>query len=147
MRDVLSHPFFGIGKLAGVAPVFNRPKLGQATKIVDISTTSVSIIQSKEVNAGKESMATVNDEKKKPDEASAPVKEPSPSPPRPTTESSALRPEIVREVEPERKLPAVPQPQAPPPPAPVAPTPAPPPTSSVSKSKFGIKGLKFGKKK
>jgi hypothetical protein len=136
MRDVLSHPFFGIGKLAGVAPVFDRPKLGQATKIVDISATSVNIIQSKEVGAETEAKAKVNDEKKKP-----------PSPPGPATESSALHSEIIRELEPERKLPAIPQPHAPPPPAPIAPTPAPPPSSSVSKSKFGIKGLKFGKKK
>jgi len=39
MREVLSHPFFGIGELKGDAPVFDRPTLGyaSATNTVDIN--------------------------------------------------------------------------------------------------------------
>ncbi|KAL9185574.1 hypothetical protein ACHAXT_003351 [Thalassiosira profunda] len=39
MREVLEHPFFGLGKLAGKAPVFKRPELGAQsdTNAMDIN--------------------------------------------------------------------------------------------------------------
>ncbi len=138
MRDVLRHPFFGIGKLAGVAPVFNRPKLGQVSKIVDISAIiDTTTIQPKEKDAETQANAKSIDSMMKP--------------PIPTTE--ALRSEIVREVEQERKHFAVSQRHtshpAPiiSPPVPVLATPVPAPASVSRVSKFGIKGIKFGKKK
>ena len=139
MRDVLRHPFFGIGKLAGVAPVFNRPKLGQISKIVDISA-----IHPKEKDAETQAHAKSIDSSIKPDES--PMNEPTPSP-KPTT---ASRSESERE---ERKHPASSQPYASIPANPISPSvpvlaaPAPAPASVSRVSKFGIKGIKFGKKK
>jgi len=57
MREVLEHPFFGIGSLAGKAPVFNRPILGSsaATNTVDISSyTDGHLRQRNEIVAGAE---------------------------------------------------------------------------------------------
>merc|ERR1712157_214894 len=36
MREVLEHPYFGLGKLAGEAPVFDRPNLNKTTNTVEI---------------------------------------------------------------------------------------------------------------
>lgn len=144
MRDVLSHPFFGIGKLAGVAPVFDRPKLGQATKIVDInSTNDANMIQSKEAGTGTKAETKNIDAKIEPDDASSPVNEMIPVP-LPITESNVLLSEILREVEQERIPTSAP---IAPPPVLVKAAPAPAPASVSRVSKFGIKGIKFGKKK
>lgn len=144
MRDVLSHPFFGIGKLAGLAPVFDRPKLGQATKIVDINSTSdASMIQSKEAGTGTKADTKNIDAMIEPDDASSPVNELIPVP-LPVTESNELLSEILREVEQERihfSTPIAPHPVL------VKTAPAPAPASVSRVSKFGIKGIKFGKKK
>merc|ERR1712174_94192 len=37
MREVLEHPYFGLGKLAGEAPVFDRPNLNETTNTVEIN--------------------------------------------------------------------------------------------------------------
>merc|ERR1711957_597555 len=57
MREVLEHPFFGIGGLAGKVPVFNRPTLGSsdATNTVDINSyTEGHLKQRNEIVAGAE---------------------------------------------------------------------------------------------
>jgi len=37
MREVLEHPYFGIGKLAGKPPVFERPKTAPSANIIEIN--------------------------------------------------------------------------------------------------------------
>lgn len=118
MRDVLGHPFFGIGKLAGKAPVFVRPTLGAPHK--------------EETPVLEETPFLIETEKN-----SAPaLSGPGPSPRPPSTISKPKT--IVKEPEPTRLTQSAPA-------AALNPTPAPIPDAQ-KKSKFGIKGV-FGKKK
>ncbi|KAL7539641.1 hypothetical protein ACHAXR_009826 [Thalassiosira sp. AJA248-18] len=164
MRDVLEHPFFGIGKLAGKAPVFDRPALGalSATNTVDINAyTDEHLKHRHEIVAEAEAMAKATKkeeipaavEKETEEEAPAVVEDPEPTPePVPETSqppSEASVPSEPEVQEPEPVVVTAPPPQAPAPPV-HTPRPVSPPASSSAaaaskkKSKFG---LKFGKKK
>jgi len=172
MRDILGHPFFGIGKLAGKAPVFDRPTLGSpsAANTVDINAyTDEHLKHRHEIIAEAEAEAMVNTPKKtdipvviemeKEDIALAVVEEPVPSPALEPETSAApiaapveVKPEVIK---PEPPVVTAPPPQAQPP-APAAPSPVPttrapsPVTNTTTKkSKFGMMGksMKFGKKK
>jgi len=70
MRDVLGHPFFGLGKLAGTAPVFDRPALGApsvATNTVDINAhTDEHMKHRKEIIAEAEASAMASKTPQKP---------------------------------------------------------------------------------
>ena len=69
MREVLEHPFFGIGKLAGEAPVFDRPTLGSsaATNTVDINAyTDEHLKHRNEIVAEAEAMAKTPEKKEMP---------------------------------------------------------------------------------
>ena len=125
MRDVLGHPFFGIGKLAGVAPVFVRPKLGLpgASNVIDIIAPDQEEVSSL-ISAVKKAEATSG-------------MRPPPQPP------SKISP-VVQSVQ-GPKLDRQPQST---PTATVNPTPASIPVTgnAPKKSKFGIKSV-FGKKK
>ena len=127
MRDVLGHPFFGIGKLAGVAPVFARPKLGLpgASNVIDINPPDqegTSFLFNSEKN----------------DNTSLSGMQPSPQP---SSKISKVVPSF-KGPEPNR------QPQSAPT-ATVHPTPESVPVTgnAPKKSKFGIKNMMFGKKK
>mmetsp|Transcript_24499 Transcript_24499/g.40163 ORF Transcript_24499/g.40163 Transcript_24499/m.40163 type:complete len:696 (+) Transcript_24499:3-2090(+) len=69
MREVLEHSFFGIGKLAGEAPVFDRPTLGSsaATNTVDINAyTDEHLKHRNEIVAEAEAMAKTPEKKEMP---------------------------------------------------------------------------------
>lgn len=135
LREVLSHPFFGIGKLAGVAPVFDRPKLGSPAVN---NKVNIKAAEKEEINRTKviDVEAAAKARTQKPDETPALSK--APFSPRPAADTSVLLNEILRDMEPAQKLsvPAATQPQA-----------SAPASVASRVSKFGIKGLKFGKKK
>lgn len=128
MRDVLGHPFFGIGKLAGVAPVFDRPTLV-------LSATSNVIL---DINAPHkhEKPALIDTEEK--DDALARL---GPRPSYPATFSN-VEPNVTGP-EPTRFRYAQSPPTAIVNPTPVSTAAT---ANAGKKSKFGIKGM-FGKKK
>ena len=124
----MGHPFFGIGKLAGVGPVFDRPTLGLSAA----SNVTIAI----DAPYKEEKPALIDTEKK--DDASARL---GPRPSYPSTFSNVDS--CVKEPEPTRYRYA----QSPPT-AIVSTTPASTAATFIAgqKSKFGIKGM-FGKKK
>lgn len=146
LRDVLEHPFFGIGKLAGEAPVFDRPTLGSstATNIVEINAYTDEHLKNRhEIVAEAEAMAkkpAVVEEKQV---ASPPAQIEEPA--EPEAEVSAPEPAAIEE--PEQPVVTAPPPQAQQ--APIAPAVhAPSPVTTTKKTKFGIKSkIGFGKKK
>jgi hypothetical protein len=124
MRDVLGHPFFGIGKLAGVAPVFVRPKLGLpgASNVIDI------------VAPDHEEMSSLINAVKKA-EATSGIR-PSPQPSRISPVAQSVQgPEPSRQPQSTRTTTVIPTQVS----IPVT-------GNAPKKSKFGIKSV-FGKKK
>ena len=154
MREVLEHPFFGIGKLAGAAPTFNRPTPKSPTaedNTVDIKAYSDDYLKNRVVAEPKLSVGKPREVKPTPeDDMVSPVPSvvsPVPSKDIETSEHDSEASSGKNPTKEAEATPAVPQ-SAPP----VAPAPAPvvQETSTPSqpdakkKSKFGFK--KFGKK-
>ena len=148
MREVLEHPFFGLGKLAGKAPVFKRPELGAQS---DTNAMDINAYTDEHLANRHEYIAEAEEKAKTPKKEEVPaviqVEE------EPEEEEVEEEPEVVAEPEPapEVKAPAPaprPPPQAAPAPAarPVSPAAAPAAAPSAAaakkKSRFG-----FGKKK
>ena len=154
MREVLEHPFFGIGKLPGKAPAFNRPKLGALSaedNTVDIGAFTDEHLKNRHeiiMEAEDTAAAAKVAPKKKADVP--PVIETKAEEPEPVVQEPEPEPEpVIEEPEPEPEPVKVvsPPPQAPPAPAarPVSPTLSPTaPAAAKKKNKFG---MKFGKKK
>lgn len=92
MREVLEHPFFGLGKLAGKAPDFDRPTLGQplpaADNTVDISAYTDDHLKHREELIAKAGAAKTPEKKETPIvveeeeevEVVASIEKPKPSP-------------------------------------------------------------------
>ncbi|KAL7552206.1 hypothetical protein ACHAWF_016273 [Thalassiosira exigua] len=174
MREVLEHPYFGIGKLKGEPPSFDRPTLGsdKATNTVDIGAFTEDhrrnrneIVAEATVRASQKAAATEDKEEVLPPAAlTQAAKEKKPVPalvpekpvPRASAESSvAPTPpapvDVVKKTEPSRQAArGTPSTVRPPPQAATRPAPAPraavsPPASQPKKK--SMFGRKFGKKK
>jgi len=146
MRDVLEHRYFGIGKLAGTAPVFERPELGASSEsnTVDISAFTTdhlknrhNIVAEAEANAKTEAAAAKTAEKKVASPKTTVVKKPTPAAPPKTVSpppAAAVEPAVIKPAP--QDIPASASTESA---EPVAAA-----TTTKKKSKFG---MKFGKKK
>lgn len=130
MRAVLEHPFFGIGKLAGEAPVFERHNLGSsvATNTVDINAyTDEHLKHRHELVVKNEAMAKVAQKKELP--AVVEKRSEDESPAKTEGPASSLKPALETNSVSPPKAPAPPKPEIKKEPAPraaVAARPSPP---------------------
>jgi len=97
MREVLEHPFFGIGKLAGEAPVFDRPALGQQSSTVADNTVDINAYTDEHLKHRNELVAEA-DAARTPEKKKAPtaIEEEKEEPP-PATEGSVPVLETISE--------------------------------------------------